>query len=252
MDRVQMWEKKAEWPLIGLAVVFLVAYAVPIVWPDVSPQTAVLCEVLITTTWVLFGVDYVGRLLLSADRRGFVRHNLFDLAILVLPMLRPLRLLRLLTLLRVLDRTTADGLRGRVVTYAVGATSLLILVGGLAITDTERGVDGSTIEHVGDGIWWAVVTMTTVGYGDEYPVTATGRCVAVVLMAMGITLLGVVTATLASWLTDQVAEMGEEDGAATRAEVRELRDEIRSLRAELTAAGAAPPAGEGGAAEGQR
>lgn len=243
MDRVELWEKKAEWPLIGAAVLFLVAYAIPIVWPGVSSAVVAWCGTVLTATWVLFGVDYVARLVLSHDRWGFVRGNLFDLAILVLPMLRPLRLLRLLTLLRVLNRTTAGSLRGRVVTYAVGATSLLIVVGGLAITQAERGAEGSTIEHVGDGLWWAVVTMTTVGYGDEYPVTATGRCIAVVLMAMGITLLGVVTATLASWLTDQVAEMNEEGNTATRAEVRELRDEIRALRSELAEADVVPPGG---------
>ncbi|ROS76741.1 potassium channel family protein [Cellulomonas sp. PhB143] len=233
MDRVERWEERTQWPLAAAAVVFLVAYAIPIVWPDIGSTLRLVCAFLNGATWIAFGVDYVVRLVLSRRRWWFVRHNLLDLAILVLPVLRPLRLLRLLALLRILNRTTASSLRGRVVTYAVGATSLVILCGGLAITDAERGAPGSTISSFGDGIWWSVVTMTTVGYGDTYPVTVTGRFVAIALMATGITLVGIVTATLASWLTERVSELGDEDSAATRAEVRELRDEIRRLRDDI-------------------
>ncbi|BDZ41241.1 ion transporter [Paraoerskovia sediminicola] len=244
MDRVERWESRTEWALTGAALLFLGGYAVPIIWPDVGPVVRVVCNQLVLWTWIAFGIDYGVRLWLSERRAHFVRHNLLDLAILVLPMLRPLRLLRLLTLLRVLNRTTASSLRGRVVTYAVGATALVILCGGLAITEAERGAPGSNIEDFGDGLWWSVVTMTTVGYGDTFPVTTTGRFVAVVLMGTGITLLGIVTATLASWLTDRVAELGDEDSAATRAEVVALTEEVRRLRAEIAGPDAVPAVSE--------
>lgn len=194
--------------------------------------------VVVLVTWVSFGVDYVARLWLSRDRRHFFRHNLVDLAVLVLPMLRPLRLLRLVTLLSVLNRTGSNGLRGRVVTYAVGGTALLIFCGALAITDAERSADGATVGGFGDGLWWAITTLTTVGYGDTYPVSVTGRLVAAVLMIAGIALLGVVTATLASWLVERVSETAGAEQAATRSQVEELTNEVRMLREQLGASGA--------------
>lgn len=217
------------------ALVFLAAYAIPIIWPELGDSWGRPLGIVLAVTWVAFGVDYAVRLWLSEKRWSFVGHHLPDLAMLVLPLLRPLRLLRLVTLLSVLNRAGSNELRGRVVTYAVGATSLLILCGGLAITDAERGQPDGTVAGFGDGLWWAVATLTTVGYGDTYPVTLVGRFVAVVLMTAGIALLGVVTATLASWLVEKVSEVNEDDQAATRAQVAELTASVEALRRELQA-----------------
>jgi voltage-gated potassium channel len=71
-------------------------------------------------------------------------------------------------------------------------------VAGLAVTEAERHVDGSNIQGVGDGWWWAITTMATVGYGDTYPVSAQGRIVGAALMIMGVALLGTITASIAS------------------------------------------------------
>ncbi len=70
----------------------------------------------------------------------------------------------------------------------------------------ENGARGSTIHNYGDALWWAIVTVTTVGYGDKYPVTAGGRGVAVVLMLVGIGLIGVLTATVASYFVEEKAD----------------------------------------------
>jgi voltage-gated potassium channel len=244
-SRRERWEQATEAPLTLAAVVFLVAYAVPIVWPATAPRWRALCDVLVAVVWGLFVVDYIVRLTVSTNRLRFVRRNLLDLAVIALPLLRPLRLLRLVALLAVLNRTSARTLRGRVVTYVVGGTLLLLLVGGLAVTDAERGAAGATIGGFGDGLWWAVTTMTTVGYGDMYPVTTAGRFVAVALMIGGIALLGVVTATLASWLVDRVAAESEAEQAATRAQVESLAHQVNELNERL----AAQPAGS---AEGAR
>lgn len=87
--------------------------------------------------------------------------------------------------------------------------------------------------------------MTTVGYGDYSPVTAVGRAIAVGLMITGIALLGVVTATLASWIVERVGEQDDANQAATRAQVAELTREVASLRRELSAVPApGAPAGD--------
>lgn len=103
----------------------------------------------------------------------------------------------------------------------------------LAILDAERGAEGSNIGSFRDALWWAFATVTTVGYGDRFPVTVGGRGVAVGLMLAGIALIGVVTATFASWLIERVAEVEEEGQQATRRDVAVLSRQIEELRSEL-------------------
>ena len=76
----------------------------------------------------------------------------------------------------------------------------------MQITITERSVEGSNIKNFGDGLWWAVTTVTTVGYGDRYPTTTEGRFLAVLLMIMGISLVGVITASVAAWFVKLSAD----------------------------------------------
>lgn len=218
-----------------MALTFLAAYAIPIVWPDMSTGVVSACSAVVAASWLLFGVDYLVRLASAEDRRRFLRTNLFDLAVLVLPLLRPLRLLRLVALVSIVNRSTSTGVRGRVVLYAAGGATLLLLCAGLAVTDEERYVPGSTIHSFGDGVWWAVTTMTTVGYGDRYPVTVTGRFIAAALMVGGIALLGIVTATLASWMVERVAEANDSEQTATRAQIDRLASQIEALHLEVRA-----------------
>jgi voltage-gated potassium channel len=124
-------------------------------------------------------------------------------------------------------------MRGRVAVYVGGATSLILFVASLAVLDAERGVKGATITTFGDAAWWAFTTVTTVGYGDRYPITGQGRFIAGGLMLAGIALLGIVTASLASWLIDKVREVEENTSAATRADVVALTAEVHALRQEL-------------------
>jgi voltage-gated potassium channel len=200
----ELWDSHAERILQIAAFLFLAAYAVPIIEPTVNVAIQTTCSIVVIIAWVAFGVDYIAHLLLAEQRRSWFWHNLPSLIILIVPVLRPLRLLRLVTLLSVLNRTAVRGLRERVAVYAVGGVVLLVICGALAVTDAERGQPGSSISGFGDGLWWAVVTVTTVGYGDMSPVTLTGRLVAVGLMIGGIALLGTVSGMLASWMVEQI------------------------------------------------
>jgi voltage-gated potassium channel len=230
-DTLTAWEHGADIPLTVLSLLFLVAYAAPIAVVALPPTLARACTWTVWLTWALFGVDYVVRLSLAERRWHYFYTHLFDFLVLVVPMARPLRLLRLVTLLSVLNRVGMGSLQGRVVLYVSGGSMLLALCGSLAVTQAERGRPGATIEGIGDGLWWAMTTMTTVGYGDTYPVTLTGRLVAVALMAGGIGLLGVVTGTLASWLVQRVSARSAEEQTATRAQVARLEAEVQGLRA---------------------
>jgi voltage-gated potassium channel len=241
MERVRRWQEITEWPLTAVALVFLTAYAVPIAVPECPPWVADLCENVVWATWAVFAIDYLVRLVLAERKWSFIKGNLLDLAVVALPLLRPLRLVRLLALLSILNRTSTHQLRGRVVTYTAGATLLLIVVGALAVTDAERGQPGANITSLGDGFWWTVTTIATVGYGDRYPVTTTGRFIAVALMVCGIALLGVVTATIASWLVQRVSEVTQREEAATRSQVEKLQDEVKELRSLLAGALPMPP-----------
>jgi voltage-gated potassium channel len=244
--RVERWEDATEWWLTAAALLFLAAYALPVVDPDLAAPWPTVCRAVTAGAWIAFAVDYVVRLGLSVDRWTFVRTHLLDLAVITLPLLRPLRLLRLVTLLSVLNRHAGSSLRGRVAVYVVGATSLLVLVAALAALDAERGHPDGNIDGFGDALWWSFATVTTVGYGDRFPVTSTGRVVAAGLMLTGIALLGVVTATVASWLVDRVRQVGEEQEAVTRRDLQTLTAEIARLRASvdaLTAERTAAPPG---------
>ncbi|MFT4201408.1 potassium channel family protein [Gordonia sp. (in: high G+C Gram-positive bacteria)] len=223
-----------EWLMIVASLLFLAAYAAPILHPALSATGRRICGIVTVAVWALFIAEYLVRLLRARDRWRFFTHHLFDLVILILPMARPLRMLRLITLLSVLNRVGTRSLRGRVAVYAFGGAILLLTVSSLAITEAERGRPGSNINGVGDGLWWAITTMTTVGYGDKVPETVVGRSVAVTLMFAGIALLGVVTAFVASWLVEAI-EDAEKVEEQTHAAVLALTDEVRQLRAEVAA-----------------
>lgn len=224
------WERTSEWPLMVTAVLFLAAYAWPILDQDLASEWQTLCQVVTWVAWASFALDYLVRMVLSRHRAAFVRHNVLDLLVVALPILRPLRLLRLVTLLSVLNRHAGGSLRGQVAVYVTGGAALVLFVSSLAVLDAERDQPEASIQSFDDALWWAMTTVTTVGYGDQFPVTPTGRFVAVGLMLAGIALLGVVTASFASWLIEKVQEVEEDSQAATRRDVAALTAEIAALR----------------------
>jgi voltage-gated potassium channel len=238
------WRRISDWPLMGVSLIFLAAYSAEVIG-NLSAKGSRGFEYIIWGTWVVFAVDYVVNFVLVKNRwRWFIRH-IPELLIVALPILRPLRLLRLLTLLAVLQRTAGRTFRGRVVTYVVGSAFLLVYVAALAVLQVERPAHGATITTFPVALWWAFVTISTVGYGDYTPVTTEGRMIAVALMLGGIALLGVVTATLASWIVERVALTEESAQAATRGDVFALSKQITELKQQLAAHSAALQSGDG-------
>ena len=232
--KLQRWERYSEWPLAAAALLFLVLFSRQVL---VEPQgrEAHIVWAVNWAIWGLFVLDYVVRLCLADNRWHWFLRHLLDFAIVTLPLLRPLRLLRLLVLIEVLQKAIGDAFRGRIVVYTVSGVVLLIYTSSLAVFDKERYLHGATINSFGKALWWSITTVTTVGYGDVYPVTDTGRVIAVLLMIGGISLVGVVTAALASWIIERVTEEESLMQTATVAHIEELRSEIRALGKELQA-----------------
>lgn len=199
------WEKRTEVPLTLLALAFLLAYAWPILDTGLPPTVRGTLDALSWTVWAAFALDLAIRLALAEERRRYLLAHWYDVALVALPLLRPLRLLRLLALVRILDRSAASTLAGRMSLYAVGTAGLSMGLAALAVLDAERSAADATITSFGDALWWSATTVTTVGYGDFYPVTLEGRIVAFLLMLVGIGVVGTVTASIASWFMSRAA-----------------------------------------------
>jgi voltage-gated potassium channel len=232
-SRVGRFERRTEWPLAGLALVFLVAYAWPILQPDLSPFWRHVCKATDYAIWVVFVVEFIARVALAERRVHYAVRHIPDVLMVALPMLRPLRLLRFLVLLRMINRRATASLHGRVIIYVIASAGLVLLISALAMLDAERHNPQANITTFGDALWWAAATMSTVGYGDRFPITGDGRYIAAGLMLAGIALLGVVTATLASWLIGQVRKIETEEQVATRSDIDQLRADIARLTVAL-------------------
>ncbi|WP_422935510.1 potassium channel family protein [Sinomonas sp. P47F7] len=230
---LERWQRLSEWPMMAAALLFLAAYSVQVI-ADLPDAEGAWADALVWAAWAVFVLDYGVRLWLAPSRGRWFLYNLHELAILALPALRPLRLLRLVTLLKVVHSRAGSALRGKLLLYVLGSASMLIYCGALAALDAEQNDPQANIRTFGDALWWALTTITTVGYGDHYPITVVGRFAAAGLMVAGIAVLGVVTASIASWLVESVsaqtaAKTAERTAAALDAVDAPLEQQIRAL-----------------------
>ncbi len=235
-QRLQEWNRRMG-PVIVVAAILPIAVSVtdtsrahPAVWLDL-------------VSWLVFITDYVVHIRL---RKGYTRTKggWFDLGIIVLsapwyvlPFFGSSRILGLARLARLgrvfVVSSKGQKLRelGRRLGQAAIYSAALIGVCAIVVEAVEPASNG--YENMGDALWWAVVTFTTVGYGDIYPTTGAGRFVAVLLMLGGVALIGSLAASLGSFFNKDTE---------TENELQQLEDvqqelllEVRSLRAEIAA-----------------
>lgn len=239
----QRWRDITRWPLIIASVVFTVIYSWKVIADFEGTALAVSLAILFAT-WIVFLVDYLARLVLAQDRTVWFRKHIAELMIVTLPPLRPLQLLRVLTITGH-GHSQGTAIRSRLAVYGAGTVVLLVWIGSLAVLDFERRAPDANIVSFGDALWWAIVTMSTVGYGDYYPVTPPGRVVAVGLMCAAVAIVGVVTATLASWVIEYASRGHDEDEPATRGQMRALAHQVDSIAVRLGEPTAEPSPGDG-------
>lgn len=203
----ERWERVTAWPGIGASVVFIVAYSVNILATDPPSAVHAIVVTVLIVVWAFFLVDYVVRITLAAHKWRFVRANVVDLLSVLFPIARPFRLLGSLQRIPVLRGNSAAHLRRRILIIAATFVVMFIYVIALTEYQIERYAPGSNIHSFGDAVWWACVTMATVGYGDYYPVTVPGRILAVVLMIGGIAIVGTASATIVSYLNEHTQHL---------------------------------------------
>ena len=224
------WQKLTYWPLIVASFAFIVAYSWQVI-AELRGVPRLITGTIILVTWIVFFGDYLVQLAMAPKKGVWFRAHLFALAVVIVPALKPLRLLRVLTLFHPFGRSAGDALRARLMIYGVAAALMVIYIAALSVLEAERASPDANITNFGDAIWWAFVTITTVGYGDFTPVTVAGRVVAVLLMFSGVAVLGISTATLASWVAERATAGHEEYQPATRAEVRKISAQLTALGA---------------------
>lgn len=179
-------------------------------------ETAILLSYIDTAICIFFFLEFSVRFFQAENKLSFMKWGWIDL-ISCIPMVDFLRMGRILSIIRLIRvvrafRTTthlvnhlfANKAQGTFTSISVIAI-LLVIFSAIGILQVENDPN-SNIKTAEDAIWWAYVTITTVGYGDKFPVTSEGRIIASVLMTAGVGLFGTFTAFVASWFVDVKSE----------------------------------------------
>jgi voltage-gated potassium channel len=190
--------------------------------------------------WTAFLGEFLYLFRIADSKRRFLRSHWFDLLIIVLTppiallpneldALRALRALRVVRAVAVIGRanhTLRRFLRRDSLPYVIALSLFVVVIGGLTI----HALEPDTAQTVGDGLWWAAATLSTVGYGDIAPKTLMGRVLAVMIMVIGVSSFALLTAGIAS-LFVRAEEHRAMPESELRAELRGIRAELSTLRA---------------------
>jgi voltage-gated potassium channel len=224
--------RATDLPMLLLSIAFIVV----IVWPIASPHLNAATRTALTATddgiWAAFALEYAALVITAPNRRRYVLSHVPDLLMVLLPMVRPLRALRVLRLGTVAmsgAQRSRHLLISRAPLYAAGLAALAVVSAAVMELNAEQHAAGARIVNIGDAMWWAVTTMTTVGYGDFYPVTPAGKVIAAALMLTGIGLIGVITASVAAWFIGAEHDETMSREARLEAVVARLEQQVEAL-----------------------
>ncbi len=235
--RLNSYETKTAWTMVVLSIVYLVLYSFYVLEPDLNDSQRSLLNIGMNTIWIIFIADLLIRALLAPHFFAYLVHHPIDVIAVAIPAFRVLRVLRVLTAGQWLISRGSRLRFGRTATAVVIAVIFVMYLSSLAVLNAERGAPGAKIEDFPDALWWSIVTMSTVGYGEYYPVTTDGRIIAAGVMVVGISLLGLVGASLASSVISRLSGQALQGQGEVRAQVLALTNEISALRQELADAG---------------
>lgn len=201
---LQLWVENSTLTLALLGFGYLAVYALQVIFAK-DKILADNLEVLSWVIWAIFAADLLVRLSLTKSFTQFIKSSWLEILALVVPFLRILRVFRVVLAIRglkpfVKNRMSATG------AYIALIIPLVWFAGAIAVLDAEKDVEGASIASIGDALWWSLVTITTVGYGDLYPKSIEGKFVAALLMLTGIALFSAGAGMFGSWIMKDKAE----------------------------------------------
>jgi len=188
---------------VSLLSVFNLFFLILIRTRDLDQVVLIMHTILI----IVFVGDLARRLVVADDRRRYLIHGRGWIdALSAVPLLTIFRLLRVIRVIRIMRRLGGPerSIRAVFSNRAAGGLLSVILVallvmefGSLAILAVERGQPGANIETAADAVWYLIVTMSTVGYGDQFPVTDAGRVIGSLIIVVGVGVFGTLTGYVA-------------------------------------------------------
>jgi len=194
--------------ILILSVYVLISLLVSVIF-ELSEELNILLGYIDNFICIVFLVDFWIRFKKADNKLEFVKWGWIDL-IASIPFLdfaragRVIRLIRLVRVFRALKSTKliyehiTQNKKQSVLTSVALISILMIIFSSIAILQFEKDIN-SNIKTAEDAIWWSYVTITTVGYGDKYPITTEGRIIGAILMTTGVGIFGTFTALVSSW-----------------------------------------------------
>ncbi len=222
------YEKWSAVPVFVLGALFLVGLVEVVMDSGDSRAGAVLMEL----TWLGFVVDLVVTWSLDDEPRSFARRHWLGILAVLVPLFRALMVFYVFVRLARGRRR----LQSRIQFYAAYLTILVITFGAVLVLSAERSYPGSNIETYGQAVWWAAVTVTTVGYGDYVPVSPTGRLIATIMLFNGVAVISVITATISSRFVSNPAR------GQVPVTLDDIDERLTRIEAALAAGTTLPPA----------
>lgn len=230
-DAYDRFASAVELPLTIIGIAWLPVLVIPLV-VHTHGSVAEALDLVDYLVWAIFLFEYVVKLVLAPYRWKFVKTHVLDLMIVVLPLFRPLRALRSLRSVTVMLRS-ATRVRAILTHHGLHFVLLVVAMAVFAGAGIEMSVEsnasGSNIHNYGEALWWAMTTVTTVGYGDHFPVSAAGKGIALVLILIGVGTIGLITASVASFFIEEKSNPLEADVVAIREELAVIRELLSHL-----------------------
>ena len=222
------WDKGNRWALLATAAVFLALYAIRVI-AQPPAVAAVAIEIALDALWAFYAVDYALTMYVAEHSWKWMSKHILGLLILVAPLIPALHFVRVVAALYALHRGSLTWVRGHINIYIASAGVLLLSTGALLVLEAERGAPGASIKNYTDALWWAFVSVTTIGYGEYYPVTATGKLITVAVVIAGIALIGVITGACAAWVIKEISLNGDKTAPVTTAQADKIERKLEML-----------------------